>query len=56
MKELERLQAVNRFLKLKISREQEIEEILALAATICNTKTALITLIDECKYPLFQTA
>ena len=47
MKELERLQAVNRFLKLKISKEQEMEEILALAATICNTKTALITLIDE---------
>lgn len=47
MKELERLQAVNRFLKLEISKEKELQEILALAASICNTKTALITLIDE---------
>ncbi len=47
MKELERLQAVNRFLQLKISREKEFEKILALAAAVCNTKTALITLIDE---------
>jgi len=47
MKELERLQAVNRFLKLEISREKELQEIVALAASICNTKTALITLIDE---------
>jgi len=47
MKELERLQAVNRFLKLEISKEKELQEIVALAASICNTKTALITLIDE---------
>lgn len=47
MKELERSQAVNRFLKLEISREKELQEIVALAASICNTKTALITLIDE---------
>jgi len=47
MRELERLQAVNRFLKLEISREKELQEIVALAASICNTETALITLIDE---------
>lgn len=47
MKELERLQAVNRFLKLEISRERGLQEIVALAASICNTETALITLIDE---------
>jgi hypothetical protein len=47
MKELERLKAVNRFLKLEISREKNLQEIVALAASICNTKTALITLIDE---------
>ncbi|RZL07846.1 MAG: hypothetical protein EOO89_22485 [Pedobacter sp.] len=47
MKELERLQAVNRFLKLEISKEKELQEIVRLAASICDTETALITLIDE---------
>lgn len=45
--ELERLQAVNRFLKLKISKKEELQELVALAADICGTPTALITLIDE---------
>lgn len=47
MKELERLEAVNRFLKLEISKEKELKEIVRLAASICGTETALITLIDE---------
>lgn len=46
-RELERLQAVNRFLKLKISKEDELREIVSLAADICGTPTALITLIDS---------
>ena len=46
-RELERLQAVNRFLKLEFSKEKELQEIVELAAAICGTPTALITLIDE---------
>lgn len=47
IKELERLQAVHRFLTLKISKEEELQEIVTLAAQICETPVALITLIDE---------
>lgn len=46
-KELERLLAVDRFLRLKISTESELNEIATLAAKICGTPIALITLIDE---------
>ena len=45
-KELERLQAVDRFLKLKISREDELQELVNCAAEICETPIAMITLID----------
>lgn len=46
LRELERIAAVNRFLKLEISKEKELQEIIELAAKICGTPTALITLID----------
>lgn len=46
-RELERLLAVDRFLKLKISREDELLEIATTAAKICGTSIAVITLIDE---------
>lgn len=46
LRELERLAAVNRFLKLEISKEKELQQIVELAAKICGTPTALITLID----------
>jgi PAS domain S-box-containing protein len=46
-RELERLMAVDRFLKLKISRENELLEIAQTAAKICGTDIAMITLIDE---------
>jgi len=42
-----RLKAVNRFLKLKISRENELTEIARYAAEICYTPMAFITLLDE---------
>lgn len=42
-----RLHAVRRFLNLQISKEQELQEIVSLAAKICGTPTALITFIDE---------
>ena len=45
--ELKRLQEVNRYLKLKISKEKELQEITEVAAKICNSPIALITLIDE---------
>ncbi|QJD97254.1 GAF domain-containing protein [Mucilaginibacter robiniae] len=45
--EIERQEAVNRLLKLQISKEQELQSIVKLAAEICGTPTALITLIDE---------
>lgn len=47
LRELERIAAVNRFLRLEISREKELQEIVELAARICQTPTALITLINE---------
>jgi len=46
-KESERLQAVNRFLKLEISKEKEIQEIVELAAEICQTSIAMVTLLDR---------
>jgi PAS domain S-box-containing protein len=47
IKELERLQAVDRFLKLKISSELEMQEIVSCAAEICGTPIALVTLLTE---------
>lgn len=47
LREIERLQAVNRFLKLEISKEKELQAIVELAAKICGTPTALITMMDE---------
>lgn len=47
IKELERLRAVNRFLKLELSKEKELQDIVNFAAEICGVPTALITLIDE---------
>jgi hypothetical protein len=41
-----RLKAVNKFLKLKISRENELTEIARYAAEICNTPMAFITLLS----------
>lgn len=46
-KELERLKAVNRLLNLELSKVDELQEIVKLAADICGTPTALISLIDE---------
>jgi PAS domain S-box-containing protein len=55
-RELERLQAVNRFLKLEFNKEKELQEIVNLAASICDTPTALITLInDNTQYIKFKT-
>ena len=42
----ERLAEVSRFLKLKISKEQELQGIVELAAEICGTPMAIITLMD----------
>ncbi|WP_158798523.1 GAF domain-containing protein [Pedobacter sp. L105] len=53
--ELERLKAVNRFLALKISREEELNEIVRYAAEICNTPMAAIVLLDDdTQYILFS--
>lgn len=46
-RELERLKAVHRFLNLELSKENELQEIIRLAAAICGTPTALLTLIDQ---------
>ncbi len=45
--ELERLRAVNRFLKLEVSREHELQQIVEVAAEICGMPIGLITLLDE---------
>jgi GAF domain-containing protein len=47
VKALEKLKAGHRFLKLRISREEELQHIVSLAAKICGTPTALITLLGE---------
>lgn len=46
-RELERLQVVNRFLNLELNKKDELQEIVKLAADICGTPTALISLINE---------
>lgn len=46
-KELSRLEAVNRFLKIRINKQEEFDEIARLAADICGTPNSLITLIGE---------
>lgn len=54
--ELERLKAVNRFFKLEISKENELQEIVDLAAETCQTQIAIISLIDEdVQHILFKT-
>lgn len=45
--ETERPQAAQRFLNLEISKEKELLDIVQLAAEICSTPSAQITLIDE---------
>ena len=49
LKELNRLEAVNRFLKIKIDKQEEFRQIAQLAADICGMPTGLITLIDSDK-------
>lgn len=44
--ESERLEAVDKFLKLKITRSEELLEIVRYAAEICETPKAFITLMD----------
>jgi PAS domain S-box-containing protein len=46
-REFESLQAVDRFLNLKINSKDELQEIVELASVICETPIALITLMDE---------
>ncbi|MHB8209498.1 GAF domain-containing protein, partial [Mucilaginibacter sp.] len=45
-RELERQQVVNQFLNRQICKENELQEIVKLAAEICQAPTALITLLD----------
>jgi PAS domain-containing protein len=45
--ETERVRTVERFLSLEISKEKELQEIVSLAAQICNVPTALITFVDN---------
>ena len=42
-----RLDAVRRYLDLTLTKEKQLQEIAAIAAEICNTPIALITLVDE---------
>ena len=54
-RELERLQAVHRFLNLDIQKDAELQEIVELAAELCDTPMAMITLIDDkTEYFLFK--
>lgn len=47
LSELNRLEAVQRFINLETTKEKEIQHIVNMIAIICKTKTALITLVDE---------
>ncbi|HEY0177394.1 MAG TPA: GAF domain-containing protein, partial [Pedobacter sp.] len=46
-REFENLQAVDRFLNLKINSKEELHEVVELASVICETPIAMITLMDE---------
>jgi PAS domain-containing protein len=46
-REAKRVQAVNRFLNLEFSKEKELQEIVSVAAEICGTSTAAITLLGK---------
>ncbi|MVN91767.1 GAF domain-containing protein [Mucilaginibacter aquatilis] len=56
LRELERIKAVNRFLKLEISKDAELQEIVELAARVCGTNAALITFLDaDIQNVMFKT-
>lgn len=44
---LKMVNTVNRFLHMKIDREDELQQIVELAASICNVPIAMITFIDN---------
>jgi len=46
---LKRVAAVNRFLQMNIGKENELQQIVELAASICNVPVAMITFIDADK-------
>ncbi|AMP98740.1 hypothetical protein AY601_1831 [Pedobacter cryoconitis] len=51
-----RLADVDRFLKLNISKEKELQEIVEFAAEVCGSPIALITLMDgETQFVKFHT-
>ena len=45
--ETERLKSVQRFLNLEVNKKEELQEIVELAAELCETPVGLITLVDE---------
>jgi len=47
LNEIERLQAVHRFLNLQIDNEGELKEIVELASELCETPLSFITLMDK---------
>lgn len=55
-KELKRLNTVSRFLQLEVSKENELQQIVELAAKICGTPMAMLSFIDtESQYIKYQT-
>jgi hypothetical protein len=53
--ELKRLEAVNRFLQIKLNKHEEFAEVSQLAADICGMPDAMITLIsDDTEFVLSQ--
>jgi len=45
--EIERIEAVHRFLQIDFNRNAEFQSIVNLVAEVCNKPVALITLLDE---------
>lgn len=55
LKELERLQALHRFLNLKIDKDAELQEIAELTASLLDCPITLITLMDaDTQYFLYK--
>jgi hypothetical protein len=44
---LKEFDTINRFLKMDISKEEELQQIVELAAGICNVPIAMITFMDD---------
>ncbi|TDS17662.1 GAF domain-containing protein [Sphingobacterium paludis] len=50
LREIKRLQALDRFLSIEFENEKEVRDLVQLAAEICGAKIASITILDAVKH------